>query len=183
MKRLQMAVVRLRRALEPSDGPDAPRLRPVSGGYVLAVAPGELDAELFAERMRDGRRALADGDPAHATGLLVQALGLWRGPALADVAFQDLPSRDPSARGVAPGCTRISDRCRPSIRRSRRADCRARSPPRPTADPRTPRRPAHDSAVPLRPPSRRARGLPTHPHAALRTARSCTGTSTHRAAD
>jgi predicted ATPase/DNA-binding SARP family transcriptional activator len=90
-KRLQMGVVRLRRALEPLDGQDAPRLRTVSGGYLLSVAPGELDAEVFAERAlaaRDGLDAEA-GNPAHARELLSEALGLWRGPPYAEVAFED----------------------------------------------------------------------------------------------
>jgi DNA-binding SARP family transcriptional activator len=69
-KRLQMAVVRLRRALEPLDGQDAPRLRTVSGGYLLAVAPGDLDTEVFGERVRAGRRALDVSEPARASALL-----------------------------------------------------------------------------------------------------------------
>ena len=63
-KRLQMAIVRLRRALEPLNGQDGPRLRTVSGGYLLSVAPGELDMEVFAEGVRTGggrsRRATPD---------------------------------------------------------------------------------------------------------------------------
>ena len=43
-------------------------------GYLLRVEDGELDAEHF-------ERARADGKP-------VEALALWRGPALADVAFE-----------------------------------------------------------------------------------------------
>jgi class 3 adenylate cyclase len=87
--RLQMGVLRLRRALAPLDGADGPRLRTVSGGYLLSVAPGELDAEVFAERLREGRRALEEGDAARASVLLAGALSLWRGLPLADVAFED----------------------------------------------------------------------------------------------
>ena len=76
-------------ALEPLNEPDGPRLRTVSGGYCLSVAPGELDAEVFAARVREGRRALEDGDPVRASELLAEALGLWRGPPLAEVAFED----------------------------------------------------------------------------------------------
>jgi DNA-binding SARP family transcriptional activator len=82
-KRLQMGVYRLRRALAPLDGPDGSRLRTVSSGYLMVVGPDELDAEVFAERVRDGRRVLQDGEPALASGLLAEALGLWRGPPLA----------------------------------------------------------------------------------------------------
>ena len=88
-KRLQMAVSRLRRALEPLDRPDGPRIRTVGGGYLLSLAPDELDAELFAERVRDGRRALEHGDADRAAELLNQALALWRGPPLADVGFEE----------------------------------------------------------------------------------------------
>ena len=88
-KRLQMGVFRLRRSLAPLDREDEPRLRTVSGGYLLSVGSGELDAEVFAAGLRDGQRALEDGDPALASGLLADALGLWRGPALAEVAFED----------------------------------------------------------------------------------------------
>lgn len=89
IKRLQMGVLRLRRSLSPLDGEDGSRLRTVSGGYLLSVGPGELDAEVFAERLRDGRRALEGGEPARASELLAEALGLWRGPPLAEVAFED----------------------------------------------------------------------------------------------
>ena len=87
--RLSMAVARLRKALEPLGGGGALRLRRVSCGYMLSLAPGELDALVFAERVREGRRALDAGDPAQASELLSSALGLWRGPPLAEVAFED----------------------------------------------------------------------------------------------
>ena len=89
LKRLQMGVLRLRRALAPLDQQNGPRLRTVSGGYLLSVDPGELDTDVFAERVRNGRRALEDGDPARASKSLVEALGLWRSGPLAEVAFED----------------------------------------------------------------------------------------------
>jgi predicted ATPase/DNA-binding SARP family transcriptional activator len=88
-QRLQMAVSRLRKTLAPLDGQDMPRLRTVSSGYLLSVRSDELDAEVFAQRVREGRRALDEGDCARASRLLVGALGLWRGPALAEVAYED----------------------------------------------------------------------------------------------
>ena len=76
---LQSLVSRLRRAL-----PGAPiESGPI--GYQLALDPERVDALQF-ERLADaGRQALA-GDPATAKRLLTEALGLWRGPALADAA-------------------------------------------------------------------------------------------------
>ncbi len=62
-KRMQMGVSRLRRGLEPLNNPDGPRLRTVSGGYFLSVAPGELDADVFVAQVQDGRAALDAGDP------------------------------------------------------------------------------------------------------------------------
>ena len=44
--------------------------------------------------MRDGRRALTDGDAARASGLLGEALALWRGPPFAEVSFEDFAQAD-----------------------------------------------------------------------------------------
>src|SRR4051812_21997429 len=85
VKRLQMAVTRLRKALRPL-GDDI--VRTVTGGYLLAVEPGALDTEVFEQCVREGRAALDAADPARATEILRAADALWRGPALADVAFE-----------------------------------------------------------------------------------------------
>lgn len=87
-KRLQMAVVRLRRALAPLGHGRRPVLQTVGGGYLLVVDVDELDASVFERLVRTGRRML-DSDPEAAGRILVEALGLWRGPALADVRFED----------------------------------------------------------------------------------------------
>ncbi len=77
-KSIQAYVSRLRREL----GPD--RLTTRSPGYVLHVAPDELDVAVF-ERLRgEARRA----DPPRAAEKLRAALALWRGPALADLAYE-----------------------------------------------------------------------------------------------
>src|SRR3712207_6792528 len=59
-KRLQMAISRLRRALEGASG--EPLLRTVPGGYRLAVPPGALDADVFEAQLAQGRQALAGGE-------------------------------------------------------------------------------------------------------------------------
>ena len=55
------------------------------GGYVLSVDPGVVDAVRFERLAVSGQAALRRGDPAAAAGCFREALGLWRGPALADV--------------------------------------------------------------------------------------------------
>jgi DNA-binding SARP family transcriptional activator len=78
---MQGCVYRLRQTL----GADAWRLDTRPPGYQLKVSADELDARRFQELAQQGRDALAVGRPAVAAGLLEEALGLWRGPALADL--------------------------------------------------------------------------------------------------
>lgn len=92
--RLQMAIARLRKALEPLNGDSGLRLQTVTGGYLLAIAPGELDAEAFHSGVDAGTRALEAGAPAEAAELLAVALSLWRGPPLAEVAYEDFAQAD-----------------------------------------------------------------------------------------
>ncbi|WP_345624302.1 BTAD domain-containing putative transcriptional regulator [Streptomyces ziwulingensis] len=55
-------------------------------GYVLRIEPEQLDLTRFHELVTLGRARLAAGDWAAASRRLREALALWRGPALADVA-------------------------------------------------------------------------------------------------
>jgi Bacterial transcriptional activator domain len=57
-------------------------------GYWVVVEPGELDAAVFEADVVDSLAALAGADTARGLDGLDQALGLWRGPALAEVADQ-----------------------------------------------------------------------------------------------
>jgi predicted ATPase/DNA-binding SARP family transcriptional activator len=57
-------------------------------GYMLSVEEGELDLWRFERLASDGRKALADGDAARAATAFRRALGLWRGPPLADLAYE-----------------------------------------------------------------------------------------------
>ncbi len=75
-------VFRLRRVL---GDPDGHVLTTRAPGYQLLLEPGDLDAERFEALAGQGRQALSAGDPGRAAGLLAEALGLWRGRALADV--------------------------------------------------------------------------------------------------
>jgi len=88
-KTLQAYVSRLRKALvgEGGEAP-APRLETRAHGYVLRIPPESLDAEAFHRGLAEGRHALARDDPRRAAEQLRQALDLWRGPALADLAYE-----------------------------------------------------------------------------------------------
>ena len=84
---LQAYVSNLRRALEP-DRParTLPRVLVTQPpGYRLVVAPGDLDAARFVALAEEGHRLLEAERPGPAAQVLREALGLWRGPALADV--------------------------------------------------------------------------------------------------
>ena len=80
VKTVQVHVARLRRAL---GEPEA--LATDGAGYRLRVEPGELDADRFERWWRRAGRELAAGD-AGAGEALREALALWRGPPLSDLA-------------------------------------------------------------------------------------------------
>ncbi len=77
-KSIQVYVSRLRKELGPG------RLTTHAPGYVLHVDPSELDLARFERLLGEARRA----DPRSAREKLRQALGLWRGPALVDLAYE-----------------------------------------------------------------------------------------------
>ncbi|GII29022.1 BTAD domain-containing putative transcriptional regulator [Planotetraspora mira] len=77
---IQAHVSRLRRNL-PAD-----LIEFHGAGYRLAVDPDDVDVHRFERLAREGRRLLAAGHHERAARSLKDALGLWRGPALADVA-------------------------------------------------------------------------------------------------
>jgi hypothetical protein len=74
-------VTRLRAYLADSD---ASRIQTIAPGYLMQVAAGDLDLEIFNELSQRGADALAAGDWA-AESELSAALALWRGNPLADV--------------------------------------------------------------------------------------------------
>src|SRR3984885_7786180 len=94
---IHVAVSRLRRAL--GDGSGA-MLLTARGGYALELEPGQLDASRFESLLEEGRGLFAQGDPAGATKRLAEALRLWRGPPLADLAAAD---------GVQPEIRRLEE--------------------------------------------------------------------------
>ena len=100
---VQSLVSRLRRAV--------PGLTVVSGpaGYRLDLSLDDVDARRFERLTAAGREALRTGDPRTAYERLCDALALWRGPALTDVA--DAPfAAAPAARLVELRLTAVEDR-------------------------------------------------------------------------
>jgi DNA-binding SARP family transcriptional activator len=79
---LRVNVSRLRKAL-PHDV-----LTTRSPGYVLRVEPDALDLQRFERLVDEGRTLLARGLAADSSERLRDALSLWRGPALADFAYE-----------------------------------------------------------------------------------------------
>jgi predicted ATPase/DNA-binding SARP family transcriptional activator len=83
---LQVYVSQLRKLLAPAGVAD--RIVTRGTGYLLQVGPGELDRDRFERLLAEGSRAFVVGDSAAAAERLRGALSLWRGPALADFAYE-----------------------------------------------------------------------------------------------
>jgi DNA-binding SARP family transcriptional activator len=100
LRTLQAYVSRLRKALDtngggslddngdPSSGGSGGVLVTRGHGYLLRVAPGELDLDRFRGLVEGGRRALAAGETATAARILREGLAMWRGPPLADFTYE-----------------------------------------------------------------------------------------------
>jgi predicted ATPase/DNA-binding SARP family transcriptional activator len=80
---LQVLVSKLRRALPEETVATKAR------GYLLDAAPETVDVWRFAQLAVKGRAALAAGEAETAAGLFGEALGLWRGDALAEFADEE----------------------------------------------------------------------------------------------
>jgi DNA-binding SARP family transcriptional activator len=87
---LQAYISNLRRALEPQRAPREPArvLRSRPPGYLLAVDPSEYDAARFERLAAEGHALVGHGQPRPGHELLTEALGLWRGPALAEFSAE-----------------------------------------------------------------------------------------------
>ncbi|MDX3075963.1 AfsR/SARP family transcriptional regulator [Streptomyces sp. MI02-7b] len=78
----------LRRLLEPDlpSGTASRRLVRDAGGYRVEVEPDELDLLRFRALRTRAQQVALHGDRARATGFLVEALGMWRGPTASGIA-------------------------------------------------------------------------------------------------
>jgi DNA-binding SARP family transcriptional activator len=96
---LQVHVSQLRRVLEPRraqrDAHGVVVTRPP--GYLVQIAPEQLDLHRFERLVGDGAQALADGRASAASATLREALALWRGPALADLMYESF-AQAPASR-------------------------------------------------------------------------------------
>jgi DNA-binding SARP family transcriptional activator len=90
IRSLQVAVSRLRKALDAGRAAGAGNGTIVtrSPGYELRVDPERLDSARFEGLVGEGRSALAAGDARSARDAFDRALRLWRGPPLADLAYE-----------------------------------------------------------------------------------------------
>ncbi|GAB3415311.1 AfsR/SARP family transcriptional regulator [Flindersiella endophytica] len=82
---LQGCVARLRRVLWADLAPEQLPLLTRPPGYLLNVAPGELDLERFEELVQAAGNS---SDLDRRAGMLAEALALWRGPALDDLDLE-----------------------------------------------------------------------------------------------
>jgi DNA-binding SARP family transcriptional activator/tetratricopeptide (TPR) repeat protein len=83
---LQNLVSKLRKRLEPASasGVLPTVLETHLPGYLLAIDPGQVDANRFRHLLAEAREASVDDRAA----MLHRALSLWRGPALADFIYE-----------------------------------------------------------------------------------------------
>jgi predicted ATPase/DNA-binding SARP family transcriptional activator len=113
---VQSLVSRLRRVL-----PGGPSIGSGPAGYRLDVEPEAVDAVRFERLAAEGRRALAEDRTADAATLLHEALALWRGPALADVADAGYAVA-PAARWEELRLACLEDRVEADLRLGRASD-------------------------------------------------------------
>ena len=88
-KSLQMQISRLRKALAGEDGSGGAGLIVTrERGYRLAIDPEQLDSYRFERLVAEGRSELAADRAESAVTALEEALALWRGSPLADLAYE-----------------------------------------------------------------------------------------------
>jgi DNA-binding SARP family transcriptional activator len=122
-KALQVYVSRLRTLFDPgrATGSREGMLVTTASGYLLRLEDEQLDLERFTRLHRQGQRALADNRPAEAARFLRDALGLWRGPALVDVANEPF-AQDEAARLEAMRLAALEERIEADLRLGRHSD-------------------------------------------------------------
>jgi DNA-binding SARP family transcriptional activator/DNA-binding CsgD family transcriptional regulator len=94
-KAVQVHVSRLRKALANGAGNGSAGLVVTrEHGYELRLDPERIDARRFERLCSVGRSELAAGRPSGAVSVLQEALSLWRGRPLADLAYEPFAQRE-----------------------------------------------------------------------------------------
>ncbi|MFL5911332.1 MAG: BTAD domain-containing putative transcriptional regulator [Gaiellaceae bacterium] len=93
-KALQVHVSSLRKALAPAGADAGASLLTREHGYELRLDPERLDAHCFERLLALGRAELDEGLTARAASTLEEALSLWRGQPLSDLAFAPFAQRE-----------------------------------------------------------------------------------------
>ncbi|MGE3232360.1 MAG: BTAD domain-containing putative transcriptional regulator, partial [Thermoleophilia bacterium] len=89
-------------------------------GYVLEAPDDAVDAARFTRLAGDGRHLLDEDDAAGAAAALDEALALWRGPALADAAYDEF-AQDEIRRLEEARLAAVEDRAEALLRTGRTA--------------------------------------------------------------
>ena len=88
-KALQVHVSRLRKALAGAEGSGGAGVVVTRAhGYQLQIDLDQLDAHRFERLLAEGRSEVAADRPERALPVLEEAVSLWRGPPLADLAYE-----------------------------------------------------------------------------------------------
>ena len=93
-KSLHVYVSQLRKELGHGNGAAETVLRTHGNGYVIVVGPDDVDCRCFERLLADARHAAEAGDPGRASARLGEALAMWRGPPLADFAYEPFAQRE-----------------------------------------------------------------------------------------
>src|SRR4051794_21935724 len=115
-------VSELRKALGGEGGdPERPAIETRAPGYLARVAPDDLDLGRFERLTERGAAALRGGEAAVASDALREALAIWRGPALADLAGEPFAER-PIARLEELRTAALEQRIEADLRLGRASD-------------------------------------------------------------
>jgi DNA-binding SARP family transcriptional activator len=83
LKQVQRQISELRKALGSTSV-----IETRSPGYMIRLSPEQLDLHVFERLAAEAAEAFSAGDPRQAADLLRQALGVWRGDPLSDLAYE-----------------------------------------------------------------------------------------------
>jgi DNA-binding SARP family transcriptional activator len=92
-KTVQVHISRLRKTLA-AGAQDGGEIVTRERGYELRLDPNHLDAHRFERLVDEGRSELAAGRPQRAASTLAEALALWRGAPLAELAYERFVQRE-----------------------------------------------------------------------------------------